>query len=171
MIKNFLAVAVLVGGLAACAEAPAPTAIDNDAIALNKTNWNGVNLDAGAAYISEDRAYVSVDFRFTGLGNNRSADIVATANNLEIDIECVKTYRNGREDRTRTRTYRNWRGTGRFAVDRNGHLVGTLDLDRNNSDKQLFCSGQGSGWNYTGSSIVQRGTIGVGLGDRRWTIN
>lgn len=169
MIRKVMTMVVLTAVMTACSSPTAPVA--DNATAFNKTNWNGVKLDAGAAYISGDRTYVSVDFTLSGLGNNRSADVVATANNLEIDITCIKTYRNGRTDRVRTRTLRNWRGSGRFPITENGKLTGTLDLDRNNADKQAFCSGNGSGWNYDSSSIVNRGTIGVTLGDRFWTIN
>jgi hypothetical protein len=164
--------------LAACSDVAAPVAPTlemEEVVGLNKTNWNGVKLEAGSARISESGTYIEVDFVLTGLGNNRSAEVVATANNLEIEIECVRTHRNsarnGKTEWTKTRTIRNWRGSNSFAIDRNGRLTGQIELDWNNSDKQNFCNSQGQGWNYAERSVVfTRGSIDVSLGDKDWNI-
>ena len=169
MIRKITTMIVLAATVTACSS-PVATAPES-AVTLSKTNWNGVKLDASSVWISDDATYLGVDFTLTGLGNNRSADVTATASNVDVEISCVKTYRNGRTDRTRTRTLRNWRGTGRFPITQNGQLTGVLLLDKTNADKQAFCSGQGSGWNYDGSAIIRGGTVQVILGDRNWTIN
>lgn len=154
MIKNFLAVAVLVGGLAACAEAPMPTAVDSSAVAFNKKNYSNASVKEFYFNAPEGAEFISAYFDIAGMGNVRSTTITMEANDIDITVTCRKM--SGRnEGDLRPRSRQNWRASGTYPVDRNGRVFGTIELDKSNGAKGLFCmNNYGKGWDYVAGSAI-----------------
>lgn len=153
MIKNFMAVAALVGGLAACAEMPSSVTADADAAArLSRkassggvyvlppgANWNNNEGDFRITALNTDQ--VALGFRITGLGN--ATGQVQVDGNIDalVIVSCTKQNGRGRTDFERTQSIK---GSGKFDINKNGEIRNAVPIYRGNGNGAAleFCKSQ-----------------------------